>query len=252
MHKHESLVPSGEVDIFWHLLMFPSLPQQSWGCKTAAGKEQEKGSRYRLPYCISNPAWVKFLWFRGNFILGRKQPHVFRKTSALIFYMARIQKRWNLRDLASQAWGSSQKKLGVGQDTVHPPPAEWPGRQLPLAPLLVKACHVGAGSTYPSTSCFNYREVSRPCHFVISHVCAVRPVVAFPLCKYKARRQGLSFRSRGESENKHTSGSSCSAQEKWNLSILVYWWFTPGYLPKKNLTYNKKRIYIKAIEIVIK
>lgn len=33
MHKHESLVSSGEADIFWDLLMFLLLPRQKWGQK---------------------------------------------------------------------------------------------------------------------------------------------------------------------------------------------------------------------------
>lgn len=46
---------------------------------------REAQSLHGLFYCLSDPAWVKFLWFRRNFILGRKKKaSCFQKTSALI------------------------------------------------------------------------------------------------------------------------------------------------------------------------
>lgn len=48
-------------------------------------REREGRSLRGLLYCSSNPAWVKFLWFRRHFILGReKKASCFQKPGALI------------------------------------------------------------------------------------------------------------------------------------------------------------------------
>lgn len=50
-----------------------------------AVREQQGRCLHEVLYCFPNPAWVKFLWFRRNFILGReKKASCFQKMSALI------------------------------------------------------------------------------------------------------------------------------------------------------------------------
>lgn len=104
------------------------------------------------------------------------------------------------RGLISQAWGSLQQKLGVGCDTVYHLLTNQPW----TGPLCLPQGNVVSEDLprqhrkqhFSSTSCFNFGEVSRdlsklagrPYNFVISHLYAVYPVVAFPLYKYKARR----------------------------------------------------------------
>lgn len=204
---------------------------------SVAGKEKEEESQYRLLYCICNPAWVKFLWFRRNFILGReKKASCFQKNECFNLFTWLDSRRDEGCRISFRSLGSSQQKCGAGWDTV---PLR--SSQAGAAPSLLsaKACHV-AGSASPSTSCFNSREFSRALSSsqadpAILWIMCMQSVLWWPLLSVniKPRGEGWAFRSRVGSENRHTPGSNCSAQEKWNLPILVYWWFTPGCLPKR-------------------
>lgn len=88
MHKDESLVFSGEVDIFWDVITFFFFFTTWTKMATEDSetlREQKERSLHGLLYCFPNPAWVKFLWFRRNFILGReKKASCFQKLGALI------------------------------------------------------------------------------------------------------------------------------------------------------------------------
>lgn len=74
-------------------------------------------------------------------------------------------------------------------------------------------------------------------------------MVAFPLCKYNARRGGLSCRSRVGSEQ--TPQLAVVAVHK-RSEIFLFWFIGDLHLAvfqtEFEVTYNKKRIYNRAIE----
>lgn len=113
---------SVEVDIFRDLIFFFFFT--TWTEMAAEDsetmREQEGRSLHGLLYCSSNPAWVKFLWFRRNFTLGReKKASCFQKLGALISLRGWNPEEMKVHDLISRAQGVVSSKRGVGRGTVH-------------------------------------------------------------------------------------------------------------------------------------
>lgn len=58
----------------WHFRGLLKVSLATWtGMVTEAVRGQEERSLHGRLCCFTNPAWVKFLWFRRNFILGREK-----------------------------------------------------------------------------------------------------------------------------------------------------------------------------------